>query len=432
MDDRPYGERERMLKVYEKNGKTIILDTDSGNWVRMNEKFYDEQKYNTNFQELLKEKYFNNSKVREEKVDTIYFAITRKCNLNCKFCSVSSNNSVDTTTELSVEEIKEKLYALLDQQIRKIVITGGEPLTKQGLIDVFAFIKNIVPDSEIILQTNGVLLNEQFITSLQKYVNVIEISVENIVQNKELQDKMEKIFQMIMGKNILLSLSYVVTQDNIKYLQKCLMLVKKYNAFFSYRIVEPLGKGKDILEQFDDRKAYRTALEVEKEILSFIIENMLWNYNLVDGVKGGLLPKGICGAYADILAIQPNGKIYPCINITEDSYELGDLKRDSVEELKHLLNKNEKRNRLKNRFDIEYKNRCESCFYKYFCNGICTAHTIGHSKDIINYCNYVCKLRQTYLDFEMFYTDKRLNIKDYIRTKHNYYVDTLSKIKDSE
>lgn len=238
MDDRPYGERERMLKVYEKNGKTIILDTDSGNWVRMNEKFYDEQKYNTNFQELLKEKYFNNSKVREEKVDTIYFAITRKCNLNCKFCSVSSNNSVDTTTELSVEEIKEKLYALLDQQIRKIVITGGEPLTKQGLIDVFAFIKNIVPDSEIILQTNGVLLNEQFITSLQKYVNVIEISVENIVQNKELQDKMEKIFQMIMGKNILLSLSYVVTQDNIKYLQKCLMLVKKYNAFFSYSVFD--------------------------------------------------------------------------------------------------------------------------------------------------------------------------------------------------
>ena len=415
-----------MLKTYEKNGKTIILDTKSGNWVRMNTVFYETNKNSKNFHKLLEERYFKNSNVCEEKIDTIYLSVTRKCNLNCKFCSVSSNSNVDTTEELSVEEIKSKLPALLGRQIRKIVITGGEPLIKQGIIDILDFVKRMAPESKIILQTNGLLIDEQTVSYLQNYVRVIEISVENIVQNKELQNKMEKIFQMIVNRNISLSLSYVITNENIKYLQKCLRLVEKFNTYFSYRIVEPLGKGKEILEQFDDKKAYRTALEIEIKVLNFIIENKLWNYYLVDSEKGGLLPKGTCGAYADILAIQPNGDIYPCINITDNRYKLGNMKNDSIIQLKQLLIRNEKRDRIKDYFNIEHKDMCEGCFYQYFCNGVCTAHTIGYSKCMTNYCCYVCKVRKTFLDFEMFHADKRLSVKDYIILKHKYYVDMFN------
>ena len=65
-----------MLKTYEKNGKTIILDTKSGNWVRMNTVFYETNKNSKNFHKLLEERYFKNSNVCEEKIDTIYLSVT--------------------------------------------------------------------------------------------------------------------------------------------------------------------------------------------------------------------------------------------------------------------------------------------------------------------------------------------------------------------
>ncbi len=414
-----------MLKVYSKNGKTIILDVESGIWTRMKTSFFEKYKNKEEFWSFLNKKYFVNYSKNNNWVDTIYFAVTQKCNLCCDFCAMNSNSSVDTNKEINIQTIKQKLPALLDEQINKVVITGGEPFENLQLLKILESLTTYISKEKITLQTNGLLLDEHKISELKKYIGAIEISIENIVLNLSLKEQMKKILKLIKEQNIPLSLSYVVTENNMKYFNEALKLVEQYNTYFSYRIAEPLGKGIKILNKFDVENAYKNTLKVELEVLEFILKNKLWDYKLTETEKGFLLPSKVCGAYSAILAIQPDGFIYPCINIKNNKFRLGNMKTDSYEDVKKLLDFSNIRDKNKKYFHIEYKEKCKSCFYKYFCNGYCGAHESDERGDRRLYSKYVCKIRKTYLFFEMFCVDNTCDFKQYIQSKKAYLLECL-------
>lgn len=415
-----------MLKNYSGNGKTIILDTDTGTWIRMKTDFYEKHKGQAKFQDYVKQKYFQSGETgRKEAVDTIYFAVTQKCNLNCEFCAMSSHGKVDTEDEMQIQYIREKLPYLLNAQIQKVVITGGEPFENKQLFRIMELINKYIPKEKITLQTNGILMDESDIRSLKKYVGLVEISIENVVENEKLKERMEKSFQLINKYGIPLSLSYVVTEKNSDCVKQGLELAKVYDTFFSYRIAEPLGGGKSILAHFDVDKAYEDTLRVEMEILDFILENQLADRKLAGAEAGYLLPGKICGAYSSIIAIRANGEIYPCINTHNATLCLGNLKEDSPDNLKKLLSDNEKRNQIKKYFDVEQKQECQKCFYKYFCNGFCGAYETEVDEDKTLYKKYVCRVRQTYLEFEMFYRDEKDTLHKYLEKKRQYLLESL-------
>lgn len=414
-----------MLKIYSKNGKTIILDTKTSTWIRIKTKFYNKYKNKPEFWKFIQLKYFKNHTLQDDIVDTIYFAVTRKCNLNCEFCSMSSNKNIDIDDQLDIYTLKEKLPILLKNQVKKVVVTGGEPFQNEKLFEILELLVSCISKEKITLQTNGLLLKKTHISKLKELVGAIEISIENIVLNASLKEHMEKMFELITQQNIPLSLSYVVTEDNMKYFGEGLELVKKYNTFFSYRIVEPLGNGRKILKNFDVKYAYKNALTVEVEILNFIIENKLWKYKIAEAETGYLLPNGVCGAYSSILAIQPNGLIYPCINIQNKKFELGNLKKDTVKELEKLLLYSKQREKNKKYFNVEYKEKCRTCFYMYFCNGFCGAHESGLQGEKEKYSEYVCKIRKTYLYFEMFCVDNTYSAPQYFKKKRAYLIKCI-------
>lgn len=415
-----------MIKTYSRNGKTILLEPDMGVWVRMKTDFYEKHKNQKEFQEYMSQKYFQNGQnVRNEDVDTIYFAVTRKCNLNCEFCAMNSNSKVDTSDEMDIQLIKEKLPHFLNEQIQKVVLTGGEPFENKQLFQIMELIGEYIPKEKITLQTNGILMDESEIQRLKEYVGVVEVSIENVVENEKLKARMEKKFQLINGYKIPLALSYVVTESNIRYLKQGLELARTYDAYFSYRIAEPFGGGKSILSHFDADKAYKDALRVELEILDYILENQLQDEKMAGVEEGYLLPGKMCGAYSSILAIQANGEIYPCINTHNEALCLGNLKRDSIDDLKKLLSSNDKRQQVKKYFDVEQKQECQQCFYKYFCNGFCGAYETEVNEDNASYKKYVCRVRQAYLEFEMFYREDKDTLQKYIEKKRQYLFDCL-------
>ena len=57
-------------------------------------------------------------------MNQLKFQITGKCNLNCAFCS----DLVSYQKERSVQEIKDVLNRFIQQGLKKIQISGGEPL----------------------------------------------------------------------------------------------------------------------------------------------------------------------------------------------------------------------------------------------------------------------------------------------------------------
>lgn len=93
------------------------------------------------------------------KIDYIRISVTDRCNLRCIYCMPSEGVREITHTEiLTYEEIIRILSIATQLGIKKVRITGGEPLVRKGLPSLIKAISDIKEIEEISLTTNGVLL----------------------------------------------------------------------------------------------------------------------------------------------------------------------------------------------------------------------------------------------------------------------------------
>lgn len=89
-------------------------------------------------------------------------SVTDRCNFRCVYCMPKSVFGKDypflgRKELLSFEEIERVARSFVQHGVRKIRITGGEPLLRRGVEDLVAMLANI-QDVELTLTTNGVLL----------------------------------------------------------------------------------------------------------------------------------------------------------------------------------------------------------------------------------------------------------------------------------
>ena len=95
------------------------------------------------------------------KIDYLRVSVTDRCNLRCFYClpeeGVASSPQGDI---LSLEELLELIRVATENGIRRIRITGGEPLLRRGLVPLLAQVKALPGVEDLSLTTNGLLLEE--------------------------------------------------------------------------------------------------------------------------------------------------------------------------------------------------------------------------------------------------------------------------------
>lgn len=93
-------------------------------------------------------------------IDYIEFWATKHCNLNCKGCS--SCSPISEEWYLEPEVLKKDLNRLKSLKIfvDNINILGGEPLLHPRIVDLFSIVKQIFPDCNLGLLTNGLILKK--------------------------------------------------------------------------------------------------------------------------------------------------------------------------------------------------------------------------------------------------------------------------------
>ena len=93
-------------------------------------------------------------------IDYLEFWATKHCNLNCKGCS--SCSPISEEWYLETEALKKDLNRLkgLGISVANINILGGEPLLHPRIVDLFSVVKQIFPDCNLGLLTNGLLLRK--------------------------------------------------------------------------------------------------------------------------------------------------------------------------------------------------------------------------------------------------------------------------------
>lgn len=118
-------------------------------------------------------------------INYLRLSVTSRCNLRCLYC-VAPGASVPGTTDLGCQqemtpsEMESLLLAMGRLGIRKVRITGGEPLVRTDLEEIIHRISRVPEIEEIGMTTNGIGLAER-IASLEKVgLKRVNISLDSL------------------------------------------------------------------------------------------------------------------------------------------------------------------------------------------------------------------------------------------------------------
>lgn len=93
-------------------------------------------------------------------IDYLRISVTDRCNLRCVYCMPPEGVPWRPRAEiLRYEDIVQVVQAAAELGVRKLRLTGGEPLVRAGLPDLVAMLACMPGIEEVSLTTNGVLLD---------------------------------------------------------------------------------------------------------------------------------------------------------------------------------------------------------------------------------------------------------------------------------
>jgi len=95
------------------------------------------------------------------RIDYLRISVTDRCNLRCFYCTDGSFCHLPRSQVLSYEEIGRVVRAAAVLGVKKVRLTGGEPLLRPHLERLVELLSGVPGIDDISLTTNGVLLSSQ-------------------------------------------------------------------------------------------------------------------------------------------------------------------------------------------------------------------------------------------------------------------------------
>ncbi len=121
----------------------------------------------------------------ERNITYLRVSITDLCNLRCQYCMPEDGVEKLCHGEiLSIEQIDRAIRAAAKCGIRKIRITGGEPLVRRGVLDICRNAAATPGIEEVCLTTNGVLLGRMAQDLKAAGVTRLNISLDTMKEEK--------------------------------------------------------------------------------------------------------------------------------------------------------------------------------------------------------------------------------------------------------
>ena len=415
---------------YEDNNKIVIMNPYSKSWIRLSKgRYLYYQNHQDEFKAQLEKHGMLLDKKLLDKVDikSIYFAVTRKCNMSCKFCTMDSGPDVSTENDLTISEIKEILIPqIVKLNPNKIVVTGGEPLIRNDIEDILKILADSFETRKIILQTNGLLLNKEKLDFIANYIGVLEISTEHIFENPILFHKMEPVFEASDMYRVLLSLSFVVDDNSVKYLPQVIDICEKYNAALTIRIVSLLGRAR--LENTNNQVLKeKNILKTYLNVLDYIIEKGYYNSNVAKAFISTPHVGSSCGAFGKVISLRQDGDVYMCANFKAQRYCVGNIRTETLSNILTRLQDNLALEDYQKEFNCTYNAQCRNCEVFGFCPGPCVAVVAenGESRED-------CMYKKALLKFNLFYYEYEKSMEYNIKLFRNYLAGTLERVEKRE
>jgi uncharacterized protein len=311
------------------------------------------------------------------------------CNLRCKYCfylDVSSEYPEKEHPRMNKETLEEMISQYLKFRFPESIFgwQGGEP-TLAGLDffrEVVTLQQKYGEKGQVIgnaLQTNGVLINQEWAEFLDRYKFLIGLSLDG---PKDVHDRYRR---SIGGKSVwkkVMNAANLFQQNSVEF--NILCVVSKANVNRVLDVYQFFIKNNFRYLQFipaleadssDKKASFSINMKQYGKFLCDLFDLWVKNPNqasirLFNALLGHFLgeSQGFCTLEkncANYLLIEHNGDVYPCDFFVQKKYKLGNLKEDSFSEIKHT----------RDTTFLHYKNdlsdKCRSCQWLTLCYGGC-------------------------------------------------------------
>ena len=107
-------------------------------------------------------------------------SVTDRCNLRCTYCMAEEMTFLPKSKVLSIEEMALVGKAFVELGVEKIRLTGGEPLVRNGVVDLANRLSRLDGLRELVMTTNGVLLEKYAQPLKDAGISRLNISIDSL------------------------------------------------------------------------------------------------------------------------------------------------------------------------------------------------------------------------------------------------------------
>ena len=120
------------------------------------------------------------------RIEYVRLSVTDRCDLRCRYCMAETMQFLPSRETLSLSEIEHLADALINRGVRRIRLTGGEPLVRRGIEDIIRKLGSRVGQGldELTLTTNGTQLPRLASQIFEGGVRRINVSVDSLNPNR--------------------------------------------------------------------------------------------------------------------------------------------------------------------------------------------------------------------------------------------------------
>lgn len=269
-------------------------------------------------------------------------SVTDLCNLRCKYCMPERGvKSLCHSDILSIEEIVEIVKVASKNGIKKIRLTGGEPLVRRGFINLCKQISEINEIEDIAITTNGVYLKDMADELFENKVRRINFSLDTLIKEKynditrrnDFDKTMESLFYAIK-KGFKVKINVVLIGGfNDDEIQDFVNLANKYDL--EVRFIELMQIGETANWSKDKFVSNKIVLEKVPKLEFDGVSGVAKIYK-IKGQKGriGLISPISCSFCEDCnrIRLTSDGKLKPCLH-SKDEINLKGLSGEELEEV---------------------------------------------------------------------------------------------------
>ena len=207
------------------------------------------------------------------RVSYLRLSVTDRCDLRCTYCMAERMKFLPKSEVLTLEELEEVASAFIDRGVKKIRITGGEPLVRPGILQLFQNLGRRLDTGldELTLTTNATQLGRYASDLKNAGVKRINVSLdsrssstfEQVTRRSNLGDVLEGIGEALrVGLAVKINM---VALKNINENEIVSMIEWAHSKKMDLTLIEVMPMGETGERRFDQ---FLPLLDVRKQLES--------------------------------------------------------------------------------------------------------------------------------------------------------------------